>query len=110
MVEDSLTENATAPENRYMVDEKGKAGTKMDNLEVTVTDDEKLVLVVDLKREVGFTSEGRSVRVATSGGNINLWQNGKLRPEKFNLNVFRGLTTQEKRAGKVFLKRPPEEE
>jgi hypothetical protein len=78
----------------------------MENLEVTVTDDEKLVLTVDLKREIGYTKYRRSVCVATSKGNINLWQDGKLRPEKFNLNVFRSLTAEEKRTGQVHLKAP----
>jgi len=79
----------------------------MENLEVTVTEDEKLVLVVDLRREIGYTKYGSNVSVATSGGNINLWHNGKLRQEKFNLNVFRPLTKKEQREGKVFLKTPP---
>ncbi len=74
----------------------------MENFEVSITDDDKLVLVVDLKREVGYTKYNRSVRIATSKGNINLWQDGKLRPEKFNLNVFRSLTTKEKREGVRF--------
>jgi hypothetical protein len=74
----------------------------MENLEVSITDDDKLVLVVDLKREVGYTKYHRSIRIATSKGNINLWQDGKLRPEKFNLNVFRSLTAKEKREGVRF--------
>jgi hypothetical protein len=74
----------------------------MENLEVSITDDDKLVLVVDLKREVGYTKHQRSVCIGTSKGNINVWQDGKLRPEKFNLNVFRQLTAQEEREGVQF--------
>jgi hypothetical protein len=78
----------------------------MENLKVCLTKSNKLVLIADLNRESGFTKSGTSVCIATSGGNINLWEHGKLRTERFNLNVFRPMTKEEKREGRVFLKNP----
>lgn len=63
-------------------------------------DDEVLVIRVNLNETNGFTSGGNSIRVGSTCGNIQLWQNGEPHPEgiRFNVNVFRPLKADEKRA------------
>jgi len=95
-----MTSNHTLPQQED--DSLFRKDIPMENLAVSITDDDKLVLVVDLKQEVGYTKYERSVCIASSRGNINVWQDGKLRPEKFNLNVFRSLTAKEKLEGVRF--------
>jgi len=47
---------------------------------------QRLVITIDLSRELGTSGTGRSIMVATSGGLIRL----KERPEiRLNLNVFK---------------------
>jgi len=69
----------------------------MENIELSISDDDVLTLRVDLNKEVGLTGAMRSKRIATSGGNIVLWKDGKPLPNslRFNLNVFRSLTDEE---------------
>jgi len=70
----------------------------MENLEFHISDDDILTIRCDLKKECGFTRYGRSVRVASSGGNCVLWKDGQPHPKKIrvNLNLFRPLTANEK--------------
>jgi len=74
----------------------------MENIEVRVTEDKKLILTVDLTCEGDFTRRACSRRVATSGGNIVIWKDGQPLPGpiKFNLNVTRGLTATEREEAK----------
>jgi hypothetical protein len=46
----------------------------MQNLTWHITDDEKLVITVDLKQTRGFTEKFQSVRIATSNGPIPITQ------------------------------------
>jgi hypothetical protein len=69
----------------------------MENVSVEITPDEILVLRVDLKQMAGLTNGGRNVRIASSLGNVPLpTKDGGLRPERFNLNVFRARSAKEK--------------
>jgi len=70
----------------------------MQNIDLEVTDNNKLILVVDLDVDIAYTRSHRSVRIASSEGNLQIWYNGKPHPKgvKVNLNVFRGLTQEEK--------------
>lgn len=72
----------------------------MQNIELEVTDDNKLILVVDLDTDIAYTRSHRSVRIASSEGNLQIWADGKPHPRgiKVNLNVFRILTQEEKAA------------
>ncbi len=78
----------------------------MQNVELQITDDNRLVLTVDLTKEVGWTRGQRSIRVASTEGNLQLWQDSKPHPKgiRVNLNVFRPATREERRLGW----RPPE--
>lgn len=71
----------------------------MENVELEITEDNRLILTVDLSQEVGFTRLAQSIRIASTGGNLQLWENGKPHPKniRVNLNVFRSLTETEKK-------------
>ena len=70
----------------------------MQNIEIQITPDDVLLLRVNLQENQGFTTSNRSVRVASTEGNILLWKDGKPHPlgVKLNLNVFRNFTAEEK--------------
>jgi hypothetical protein len=70
----------------------------MQNVELEITEDNHLVLRVDLNQEVSFTGRAKSMRIASTGGNLQLWKDGKPHPKgvRVNLNVFRSLTEEEK--------------
>jgi hypothetical protein len=69
----------------------------MVNVEVKVTEDDKLILTVDLKKVCGYTGGGNNVRIASSLGNLPIpTRDGRLRVERFNLNVYRPPTPREK--------------
>jgi hypothetical protein len=69
----------------------------MDNIELSLSDDDVLTIVVDLKRAIGWTKNRTSVRIASTQGNLQLWRDGKPHPQRIrvNLNVFRPLTRAE---------------
>ena len=71
---------------------------EMENVEVTVEDDNTLVLRIDLTQEIGFTKSFRSMGIGTTRGNVQLWEGGKPHPKGIQLNcsVFRRLTEDEK--------------
>ena len=72
----------------------------MQNIELEVTDDNKLILMVDLETDIAYTRSHRSMRIASTEGNLQIWHNGKPHPSgiKVNLNVFRVLDQEEKAA------------
>ncbi len=57
----------------------------MKNVEVTV-DHGTLVIKVDLTKELGPSSSGKSIIIATTGGNIDV---PGIDDTKFGLNVYR---------------------
>lgn len=71
----------------------------MQNVKVKITRTNRLILTVDLTKEVGWTTQARSIRIATTEGNLQLWKDGKPHPKniRLNLNVFRSLTEEEKK-------------
>ena len=71
----------------------------MQNVELEITDDNQLILRVDLNQEAGFTRRFQSMRVATTEGNLQLWKDGQPHPKniRVNLNIFRSLTEAEKK-------------
>ena len=76
----------------------------MENCEITISDEMKLTIVVDLGKEVGFTQSRRSVCIGSSQGNVDLWHEGKALGIKANINVFRKITKEERARGRVSLK------
>lgn len=70
----------------------------MENCELTISEDDVLTIVVDLKKEVGWTKHRNSMRIGSTEGNMPLWKNGKPHPKRIrvNCNVFRSLTEDEK--------------
>lgn len=74
----------------------------MDNLKLEITPDDILVMKVDLKKDVGPTRYGNSIRISSSQGNLQLWKDGQPHPRniRVNLNVFRSLTEEDKKKGK----------
>lgn len=76
----------------------------MVNVDVKVTENELLILTIDLKKTCGYTKGGKNVLIGSSRGNIHIpTQDGKLRAEKFNVNVFRAWTPKEQVRGSVKL-------
>jgi hypothetical protein len=75
----------------------------MENCELEIQDN-ILLLRVDLSKECGFTGGGKSIRIGSSEGNVQLWVDGKPHPEKirFNLNVFRSLKPEEEKAAEQY--------
>ncbi len=57
----------------------------MKNVEFKVEDD-KLVIIVDLKQEFGLSSSGKSITVASTEGNISVPQREDI---KIGLNVYK---------------------
>jgi len=70
----------------------------MENLEFEITPDDILIIKADLKKECGPTRYDKSIRIASSEGNVLLWKDGQPHPRKIrlNLNIFRPLTANEK--------------
>lgn len=59
----------------------------MQNLEWQITEDEKLIITIDLKQTRGFTEKYQSVRIATSNGPISITHiNGK--PDERRIRWF----------------------
>jgi len=71
----------------------------MQNVELEITEDNRLILTVDLNQEVRYTARAQSMRIASTEGNLQLWKDGKPHPKniRLNLNVFRSLTEAEKK-------------
>ncbi|MFH1113709.1 MAG: hypothetical protein V1792_07280 [Pseudomonadota bacterium] len=77
----------------------------MENVTISISDDDILTLTVDLKLVSGFTRERKNVRIASSLGNIQLpGKDGNLRVERFNVNVFRPLNPRERHEDGIHLK------
>jgi hypothetical protein len=70
------------------------------NIDLEITPSDILVIKVDLSQEISYTRSNRSIRIGSTEGNILLWHEGRPHPKgiKFNLNVFRNLTSGEKEA------------
>jgi len=70
----------------------------MQNIELALSDDDILTLTIDLKQEHGLSNRERSVRIACSEGNVDVWKNGQPHEKKIkiNVNIFRQLTDEEK--------------
>ena len=62
----------------------------MENMDVSVKDN-VLTIRVDLTKEIGLSNSGRSVLVASSGGNLRLIDKTGYREEKINLSVTKPL-------------------
>ena len=80
----------------------------MQNLEWHITDDEKLVITVDLKQTRGFTEKYQSVRIATSNGAIPITQmHGEPdeRGMKWLFNMHRPFLNEEERQEAVDARR-----
>ncbi len=60
----------------------------MRNIELSIEGD-SLTLKIDLSQKLGFTRSGESIAVASTDGNLQLWQDGKPREEFVNLNIFK---------------------
>jgi hypothetical protein len=71
----------------------------MQNVELEITEDNRLILTVNLNEEISFTTQNRSIRIASTEGNLQLWKDGQPHPKniRVNLNVFRSLTEAEKK-------------
>ena len=71
----------------------------MTNIGLEITDDDFLVLVINLNEGIQFTRSNRSIMIGSTQGNLLLWNNGKPDPRNIRVNcsVFRGLTVQEKK-------------
>jgi hypothetical protein len=69
----------------------------VNNLTLRVEGD-KLIVEMDLSRDLKFTQNHRSILIAGTGGNLQLWQDGKPHPKgiRLNLSCFRPLTDEEK--------------
>ena len=73
----------------------------MRNVELSIEGD-ILTLRVDLSQECGLTKSERSVCVATTDGNLQIWADGSPRNERVNLNVFRPISKEEIRIRRGF--------
>jgi len=71
----------------------------MENIDMML-DGDTLVLKIDLSKDLHCTAEYKSMRIASTEGNLPIWQDGKPHPKQIrvNLNVWRPLTWQEKEA------------
>lgn len=67
------------------------------NVELEITEDDILILKVDLNQEHGLTHSRNSIMVATSGGNINLWRGSSLLPHRLNINVIKTIPPEERK-------------
>jgi len=78
----------------------------MENIEMTL-DGEVLVLRVDLSKDQHCTTRNRSMRIASTEGNLPIWQDGRPHPKQIrvNLNVWRPLTWEEKKSVEKELKK-----
>lgn len=67
------------------------------NVKFEITPDEWLVIKVNLRRALDRTRSGRSALVASTHGNLPLWQGDGPHPLgiRINLNVFRPLSRKE---------------
>lgn len=72
----------------------------MHNISLSISDDLKLTVVIDLTAEHGRTRSERSVSIASTKGNLVLWKDNKPLPQniRLNLNCIRSLTDEEKHA------------
>ncbi len=73
----------------------------MQNCDISI-ENNVLILKISLDEEYGFTRSLYSVKIGSSNGNVQLWENGKPHPKgiKFNVNVFRVLSDEEKAEAK----------
>ncbi len=60
----------------------------MRNVELSIEGD-TLTLKVDLTQKLGSTRSSQSIAVASTDGNLQLWQDGKPREEFVNLHIFK---------------------
>jgi hypothetical protein len=72
----------------------------MENIQIRITDENLLILTVDLNKECGPTQSRRSIRIASTEGNLALWKDGAPLPNnvRVNCNILRSLTAEEKQA------------
>jgi hypothetical protein len=74
----------------------------VENIEAR-TEGDYLILKIDLTKNCGYTGGYNNIRVASSHGNQPVPStDGTLRPERWNLNVFRPLTTKERLERKTY--------
>ena len=66
----------------------------MDNIQLDIDENDVLTLKIDLKKSLGYTRCGQSVRIASTLGNLQLWKDGAPHPRgiKINLNAYRPIT------------------
>lgn len=62
----------------------------MENIQFQVEGDQ-LVIVVDLSHEAGFSGSGKSVIVATTGGNVSVPGHEEI---KIGLNIYRPIQAE----------------
>jgi len=69
----------------------------MENIAMTLEGD-ILIMKVDLSKDLHYTTNLRGVRIASTEGNLPIWQDGQPHPRaiRVNLNVWRPLTWKEK--------------
>lgn len=75
-------------------------GTKiMRNIEISVTEEDVLLIKIDLHENVGLTKSERNVTIGTTGGNVPVWTPNGPHPTgaRVNCSVFRPLLPEEKK-------------
>jgi hypothetical protein len=72
----------------------------MQNIDIKITEDDILVLKVNLRQAIGRTNSRRNMTIGTTGGNVPLWTGDAPHPSgaKINVNVFRPLTEEEQKS------------
>jgi len=72
----------------------------MQNVEITVSEDDVLTIKVNLREVVGFTKSNRNALIGSTGGNLPVWTAEGPHPSgaRLNCSVFRPLLSKEKRA------------
>jgi hypothetical protein len=61
------------------------------NCRIEVTDDQILHIICDLKHPCEPSNSGRSLIVASSAGNFNLYDKNGVRPEIFNITLWKPI-------------------
>jgi hypothetical protein len=72
-----------------------------------VTDNDIMLIAVDISRSIGFSKSGRSVAVGGTYGNRDVWKAGRLTGIKLNLTAHRPPTPFEKASRETVLKPEP---
>lgn len=66
----------------------------MKNIDLNI-DNNILTIRIDLSKENGFTGSRRGFCVASTGGNLQLWRDGKPLPHFINVNCFKRRPKEE---------------